>query len=78
MIEPRYTHFFDVRLAVSFGSDIEDFDAAFDAWAESFTSRESLRKALLNSDESTKTLLQGIAYSDTHDNLAPAAAGNDR
>jgi hypothetical protein len=76
MSESRYTHFFDVRLAVSFGSDIEDFDEAFDAWAESFPNRESLRKALLNSDESTKTLLQGIVHSDTHDNLIPAAAGD--
>jgi hypothetical protein len=42
----------------------------------SFPNRESLRKALLNSDESTKTLLQGIVYSDTHDNLTPAAAGD--
>ena len=77
MTEPRYTHYFDVRLAISFSSDTLDFDDAFNKWSESFPNSESLRKALLSSDESTKSLMQGIAYSETSDNLAPAAAGDD-
>jgi hypothetical protein len=68
MTKPRYTHYFDVRLAISFDSDIEDFDDAFDAWLESFPTTESRRKALLSSDESTESLIQGIVYSDTHAN----------
>ncbi len=76
MTELRYTHYFDVRLAISFSSDTEDFDDAFDRWSESFPNSESLRKALLSSDESTKSLMQGIVYSDTSDDLTPATAGD--
>ena len=74
----RYTHYFDVRLANSFQSDIEDFDEAFDAWCNSFPDRPSLRKELLASDEGTKSILSGVVYSDTcinQDTSAPAAAG---
>jgi hypothetical protein len=78
MTEPRYTHYFDVRLAISFSSDTLDFDDAFNKWSESFPNSESLRKALLSSDESTKSLIQGIVYSDTHDTLAPATAGEQK
>jgi hypothetical protein len=76
----RYTHYFDVRLANSFQSDIEDFDEAFDAWCNSFPDRPSLRKELLASDESTMSILKGVLHSDTCINqgsLAPAAAGDN-
>ena len=73
----KFTHYFDVRLANNFESDIEDFDEAFDAWASGFASRPELRAALLNSDEDTKSLLKGIVYSDTCENSAPAEAGDN-
>jgi len=61
----KYTHSFDVRLAQQFESDIPDFDDAFDKWAEGFKDSLTFRQALLNSDESTKSLCQGIIWSDT-------------
>ena len=64
---PRYTHCFDVRIAQSFESDIEDFEEAFEAWAAQFKTSSELRTALLSSDESTKSIIQGLDYSDTHD-----------
>lgn len=74
----RYTHYFDIRLANSFESDIEDFDEAFDAWCNSFPDRPSLRKRLLSSDEETKSILKGLLHSDTcenQDTLAPIETG---
>lgn len=74
----RYTHYFDMRLANSFESDVEDFDEAFDAWCNSFPDRPSLRIALLTSDEGTKSILQGVLHSETCENQntsALAAAG---
>ncbi len=62
----KYTHYFDVRLAQQFESDVEDFDAAFDEWAKCFKDSLKFRQALLNSDESTKNICQGIVWSDTH------------
>lgn len=63
----KYTHYFDVRVANHFQSDIEDFDAAFNVWAEQFTDSHELRKHLLSSDEDTKSILQGIVYLETTD-----------
>ena len=63
----KYHHYFDVRIANDFHSDIEDFDHAFEVWAEKFTDRSALRARLLNSDESLKTILQGIVYFETLD-----------
>lgn len=61
----KYTHYFDVRLSQQFESDIEDFDAAFERWVNEFKDSLLFRKALLSTDESTKSLRQGIIYSDT-------------
>jgi len=77
----RYTHYFDVRLANSFQSDIEDFDEAFDAWCDSFPDKLSLREKLLVSDESTMSILKGVLHSDTcvnQDTSAPAAAADNK
>ena len=63
----RYTHCFDVCLANHFQSDIEDFDAAFNSWAAQFSDSWELRKRLLSSDEGIKSILQGIAFSETID-----------
>lgn len=78
----RYTHYFDVRLANSFESDIEDFEDAFDHWcATQFQTSLDLRKALLDSNEGIKSILEGILHSDTCENddndlSAPAPAGD--
>lgn len=64
---PRYTHYFDVRIAQSIESDIEDFEEAFDEWCKQFATTSELRQALLTSDESTKSLIQGLDHSDTDD-----------
>lgn len=65
----KYTHYFDVRIANSFESDIEDFEDAFDHWlSTSFADRTAIRAALLTSDEDTKSLLAGVVYSDTVEN----------
>lgn len=61
----RFTHSFDVRISKQFESDVEDFDEAFDAWAESFADRSALRKELLTTDEGTKSILQGIIHNQT-------------
>lgn len=61
----RYTHSFDTRIAINFDSDIEDFDEAFDAWIGTFPDSAAKRAALLNGDESTKTLMQGIIWNQT-------------
>jgi hypothetical protein len=66
----KYTHYFDVRVAQSFESDIEDFDAALSKWISSFQTSIALRKAMLTSDEGAKSMLQGIIHSDTIDNDA--------
>ncbi len=63
----KYTHHFDVRVANHFQSDIEDFDAAFNAWAVQFPDSHELRKRLLSTDEGIKSILQGIVYFETND-----------
>ena len=63
----RYHHHFHVRIANCVRSDIEDFDKAFEAWSKKFTDRSALRKRLLTSAESLKTILQGIVFSETLD-----------
>jgi len=65
----KYTHYFDVRVSQQFESDTEDFDIAFDKWANEFKDSLLFRKALLTTDESTKSLCQGIIYSDTNEEL---------
>ena len=60
-----YTYSFNVLIARQFKSDIADFDDAFDKWAESFRDSLSLRQALLDADESTKNLCQGIVWTGT-------------
>jgi hypothetical protein len=66
----RYTHSFDTRIAINFDSDIEDFDEAFDEWISQFPDSAAKRAALLNGDESTKTLMEGVIHNQTDDNLA--------
>tara|TARA_Y100000589_G_scaffold283019_1_gene280828 strand:+ start:267 stop:482 length:216 start_codon:yes stop_codon:yes gene_type:complete len=61
----KYTHYFDVQLAQQFDSDIPDFDEAFEEWAKGFKDSLTLREALLDSDESTRSLCQGIIWSET-------------
>ena len=63
----KYTHCFDVRIANHFQSDIEDFDAAFNVWADQFPDSLELRNRLLSSDEGIKSILQGIVFSETLD-----------
>ena len=65
----NYTHSFDVRIAQQFESDIEDFEDAFEKWAESFKNSLSFRQALLDTNESTKSICQGIVWSDTDPDL---------
>jgi hypothetical protein len=67
----RYTHSFDTRIAVSFESDIEDFDAAFDTWIDSFSDAAAKRAALLNGDESTWDLMKGVIHNWTEDTQNP-------
>ena len=64
---PRYTHSFDTRIAVSFESDIDDFDEAFDTWMVQFPDSAARRAALLNGDESTNTLIEGVIHNYTED-----------
>jgi LPS O-antigen subunit length determinant protein (WzzB/FepE family) len=64
----KFTHAFDVSIANAFESDKEDFGEAFNEWIKSFDSTHSLRKALLNSDESTKSIIQGVQHSETYAN----------
>ena len=73
----KYTHCFDFSVSQSFDSDVEDFDEALTQWIYSFGSVSELRKALMSSDESTKSILSGIVLSDTYENFASATAGND-
>lgn len=61
----RYRHSFDTRICICFESDIEDFDEAFDTWITTFPDSATKRAALLDSDESTKTLMQGVAWNQT-------------
>ena len=63
----RYTHYFDVLIANEFQSDFEDFDKAFAHWSQNFPDDLALRARLLASDESLKTICQGIVYSETFD-----------
>ena len=80
MIMPRYQHSFDTRICTCFESDIADFEEAFDDWIDSFADSAAKRAALLNSDESTKTLIQGVVWNNTdliEDTSAPAQAGDN-
>lgn len=61
----QFLHGFDVCIAKTFTSDVEDFDQAFDAWIGSFPDRESLRKELLRTEEGTKSIIKGISYGST-------------
>ena len=61
----RYCHSFDTRICISFESEIEDFEEAFDTWIDSFPDSAAKRAALLNSDESAKTLMQGVSWNNT-------------
>ena len=61
----KYEHYFDIRLANSFESETEDFDVAFEEWAKTFSSSKALRQKLLHSDESIKTIMRGIVWSET-------------
>lgn len=65
----RYTHHFDVHLSNSFESNIEDFDEAFDEFIDGLGDVEAKRKRLLHTDESTKSLMKGIVYNQTDNNL---------
>ena len=71
----RFTHYFDVRCENHFDSDIEDFYEAFDAWAKSFSDRQAFRRELLSCDEGTKSLAQGVIWSDTIDHQDAQFAG---
>jgi hypothetical protein len=78
MTDPmKYTHYFDFRVSQSFDSDVKDFNKALSQWMDSFKSASEFRKALINSDESLRSLLSDIAFSDTNEHLASAIAGND-
>lgn len=80
MIMPRYQHSFDTRICICFESDIEDFDEAFDTWIDSFADLAAKRAALLNSDESIKTLIQGVVWNNTDpidEPTAPAQASDN-
>lgn len=61
----KFTHSFDVRICKQFESGIEDFDEAFNAWADGFADRSALRKELLTTDEGTKSILQGVIHNQT-------------
>lgn len=63
----KFTHYFDIRLANSFESEEEDFDDAFDEWVETFSSPQALRQQLLSSDESIKTIIEGVMWSETEE-----------
>lgn len=66
-----FHHYFELCLSnVGFQSDTENFEEAFDAWVASFPDTESLRKALLTSNESTSSLLGATIHSGT-DRLEP-------
>lgn len=70
----RYRHCFDTRIAVIFESDDDDFTSAFDAWLAQFPDSAAKRAALLDGDEGTKTLIEGVIYNwceDTQDSKAP-------
>lgn len=61
-----FHHSFELCISnVGFESEIEDFDEAFDAWVYSFPTLDSLRKALLTTNESTKSLLDATIHSGT-------------
>ncbi|MEB3320130.1 MAG: hypothetical protein VKI63_04235 [Cyanobium sp.] len=65
MTRDRYQHSFDTHICINFESEIENFDEAFDAWISSFPDSAARRAALLNSDESTKTLIRGVSWKQT-------------
>jgi len=68
-MDPRYTHYFDTRIAIHFESDIEDFDEAFNAWMDSLPGTSARRRALTEGDESVTTLREGVIWSETVDSL---------
>lgn len=57
-----YTHNISVNFSTSFESDIEDIEEAFDKWLESFSSVDDKRKALLSTDESTRSIVEGVIF----------------
>lgn len=57
-----YTHSFNVSFPISFNSTFRDFDEAFDDWAESFTSDEDLRKALLDCQDDLGALCSSVDW----------------
>lgn len=57
-----YTHHILVNFATSFKSDIEDIEEAFDKWLESFSSVDDGRRALLSTDESTRSIAEGVIF----------------
>ena len=63
--DDKFAHYFDVCISKRIESDIEDFDDALNTWINSYESIDTLRNALLTTDQSTKDLLKGILHSDT-------------
>ena len=60
-----YTHYFDVRIANYFQSDVEDFEEALKSWAKTFKDASALRSHLLSSAESIGSIFAGIEFSET-------------
>jgi hypothetical protein len=66
----RYTHSFDTRVCIVFESDLEDLDEALAhklAWLHQVGGSAAQRRWLLSSDESIKTLIEGIVWNQTDD-----------
>ena len=57
-----YTHHISVNFTTSFESDIEDIEEAFDKWLESFSSVDDRRRALLSTNESTRSIVEGVIF----------------
>lgn len=66
---PRYTHYFDLLVANQFSSDIEDFDEAYQAWLDTFSSQDDVARELLKGDFH---LINDIKPTSTIDNVADA------
>lgn len=57
-----YTHHILVSFTTSFKSDTEDIEEAFDRWLESFSSVDDRRQALLSTNESTRSIVEGVIF----------------
>ena len=57
-----YTHHILVSFTTSFKSDTEDIEEAFDRWLESFSSEDEGRQALLSTNESTRSIVEGVIF----------------